>query len=411
MAITQTQMTAISSQLAVDLSSQSTDRLIELCLLHRAAPDALPSFVVALETEIQRRFTSAEIASNDVMFSVLQNFLNRFASPVPYFQLQMIQMAATVNRDIWFQNNADLFATSINDVDVMTWLITQPDILDKCLNNSFGLTMLAQSTTASTAILTHDPAVTLWKQATNLWSIWPNHTAGMTVLAKSSELMSYVAASSTAMTAVAASSTAMTAVIASSTAMTAVIASSTAMTAVAASSTAMTAVIASSTAMTAVIASSTAMTAVAASSTAMTAVAASSTALAAIVVSTPARNALMNNNAILQSVRHSIYNTVIANWTKNKFFIHRENSPSANAAIASPVAFVFALMTKFNSSDTYTNILNHPNNMRAYLATRASGNVAHSALTTLDVVSFNGANFVGTEKGGYSYIELWTPPA
>ncbi|MGP5360524.1 hypothetical protein ACTXL1_06925 [Psychrobacter celer] len=305
------------------------------------------------------------------MFSVLQNFLNQFASPVPYFQLKMIQMAATVNRDIWFQNNADLFATSINDVDVMTWLITQPDILDKCLNNSFGLTMLAQSTTASTAILTHDPAVTLWKQATNLWSIWPNHTAGMTVLAKSSELMSYVAASSTAMTAVAASSTAMTAVAASSTA----------------------------------------MTAVAASSTAMTAVAASSTALAAIVVSTPARNALMNNNAMLQSVRHRIYNTVIANWTKNKFFIHKENSPSANAAIASPVAFVFALMTKFDSSDTYTNILNHPNNMRAYLATRASGNVSHSALTTLDVVSFNGANFVGTEIGCYSYIELWTPPA
>ena len=193
MTITAEQTAAISAELSVDLATVTDDRLIELCLLYRAAPGALPSFVVALETEIQRRFTSAEIASNDVMFSVLKNFLNQFASPVPYFQLQMIQMAASVNRDIWFQNNADLFATSIDDVDVMTWLITQPDILDKCLNNSFGLTMLAQSTTASTAILTHDPAVTLWKQATNLWTIWPNHTAGMTVLAKSSELMSYVA--------------------------------------------------------------------------------------------------------------------------------------------------------------------------------------------------------------------------
>ena len=401
MSINNNQLTAIATQLAVDLSAVTTDRLIELCLLHRSAPQALLSFVAALDAEIARRFTAQEIAANDVMFSVLQNFANNFASPVPYFQMQMIQMAATVNRDIWFQNNTDLFSTSIDDIDVMTWLVTQPDILNKCLNNSFGLTMIAQSTTASTAILTHDPAVTLWKQAPALWSIWPNHSAGMNVLALSSELMSYVAASSTAMTAV----------IASSTAMTAVAASSTAMTAVAASSTAMTAVIASSTAMTAVAASSTAMTAVIASSTAMTAVAASSTALSKIVVSTSARNALILSNSILQSVRQKIYNTVSANWTKNKFFIHNENSPTANAAMANPVAFVFASMSRYDLSGTYTNILNHQNGTLAYAATRSNGNTPPSGLIVLDAVSFNGAVFNGTSNGCYSYIELWTPPA
>ncbi|MFZ2843370.1 hypothetical protein [Psychrobacter sp.] len=380
MTITPTQMTAISSQLAVDLSSQSTDRLIELCLLHRAAPDALPSFVVALETEIQRRFTSAEIASNDVMFSVLQNFLNQFASPVPYFQLKMIQMAATVNRDIWFQNNADLFATSINDVDVMTWLITQPDILDKCLNNSFGLTMLAQSTTASTAILTHDPAVTLWKQATNLWSIWPNHTAGMTVLAKSSELMSYVAASSTAMTAVIASSTAMTAVIASSTAMTAVAASSTA------------------------------MTAVAASSTAMIAVAASSTALSKIVVSTPARNALMTNNAILQSVRQQIRSTITTNWVMQRSVsgVMDVNTPASavNPSVANPPGFVLASLGFFAGASNGKTEAAHPNGIIA-----ATGGTSPSPnnLSQFDVISFNGVIFTARSNHGAVYAQLWSP--
>ena len=361
MPINNNQLTAIATQLAVDLSAVTTDRLIELCLLHRSAPQALLSFVAALDAEISRRFTAEEIAANDVMFSVLQNFANNFASPVPYFQMQMIQMAATVNRDIWFQNNTDLFSTSIDDIDVMTWLVTQPDILQKCLNNSFGLTMIAQSTTASTVILTNDPAVTLWKQATGLWSIWPSHSAGMNVLALSSELMSYVAASSTAMTAVIASSTAMTAVIASS--------------------------------------------------TAMTAVAASSTALSKIVVSTSARNALILSNSILQSVRQKIYNTVSANWTKNKFFIHNENSPTANAAMANPVAFVFASMSRYDLSGTYTNILNHQNGTLAYAATRSNGNTPPSGLIVLDAVSFNGAVFNGTSNGCYSYIELWTPPA
>ena len=393
MAITQTQITAIATRLAVDLSVVSNDRLIELCLLHRAAPDALPSFLVGLETELVRRFTAQYIAANDVIFAVLQNFANNFASPVPYFQMQMIQMAATVNRDIWFQNNTALFTASIDDIDVMTWLVTQPDILQKCLNNSFGLTMIAQSTTASTVILTNDPAVTLWKQATGLWIIWPSHSAGMNVLALSSELMSYIAASSTAMTAVAASSTAMTAVIASSTAMTAVAASSTAMTAVAASSTA--------------------MTAVAASSTAMTAVAASSTALSKIVVSTLARNALMANNTVFQSVRQQMFSTVRANWTKRAAL--NQESPvnslmtTINSAIASPLGFVFGSLG--NPGAGYTTGLTeakHPNNT---IANTAGTSASPSTLTNLDVVTFNGAVFTSRNNYGHAHAELWIPPA
>ena len=343
MAITQTQITAIATRLAVDLSVVSNDRLIELCLLHRAAPDALPSFLVGLETELVRRFTAQYIAANDVIFAVLQNFANNFASPVPYFQMQMIQMAATVNRDIWFQNNTALFTASIDDIDVMTWLVTQPDILQKCLNNSFGLTMIAQSTTASTVILTNDPAVTLWKQATGLWIIWPSHSAGMNVLALSSELMSYIAASSTA----------------------------------------------------------------------MTAVAASSTALSKIVVSTLARNALMANNTVFQSVRQQMFSTVRANWTKRAAL--NQESPvnslmtTINSAIASPLGFVFGSLG--NPGAGYTTGLTeakHPNNT---IANTAGTSASPSTLTNLDVVTFNGAVFTSRNNYGHAHAELWIPPA
>ena len=364
MSINNNQLTAIATQLAVDLSAITTDRLIELCLLHRSAPNALLSFVAALDAEISRRFTAEEIAANDVMFSVLQNFANNFASPVPYFQMQMIQMAATVNRDIWFQNNTALFTASIDDIDVMTWLVTQPDILQKCLNNSFGLTMIAQSTTASTVILTNDPAVTLWKQATGLWSIWPSHSAGMNVLALSSELMSYVAASSTAMTAVAASSTAMTAVIASSTAMTAVIASS--------------------------------------------------IALSKIVVSTLARNALMANNAVFQSVKVQIYSTVSANWTKQAGVGQVESGgysqTTVNNAMANPKGFVFASLGWSGTTTTAKITVTHPNSTVAVTAATSKN---PKSLVSVDVVTFNGATFMTSTSnatGGETFAELWIPP-
>ena len=100
MALTPEQTAAINAELSVDLATVTDDRLIELCLLYRSAPSVLPSFPDALATEITRRFTAAEIAANDVMFSVIQNFSNQFISPIPFFQQKMLEMAASVNRDI-----------------------------------------------------------------------------------------------------------------------------------------------------------------------------------------------------------------------------------------------------------------------------------------------------------------------
>ena len=346
MAITQTQITAIATRLAVDLSVVSNDRLIELCLLHRAAPDALPSFLVGLETELVRRFTAQYIAANDVIFAVLQNFANNFASPVPYFQMQMIQMAATVNRDIWFQNNTALFTASIDDIDVMTWLVTQPDILQKCLNNSFGLMMIAQSTTASTAILTHEPAVALWKQADNLWSIWSIHAVGMTVLAKSSELMSYVAASSTAMTAVIASSTALSKIVVSTSARTALM----------------------------------------------------------------SNNAVLQGVKlqIYNTVRASWIKQVGIGQAPGSGPSGGEVLVSINNAVSAPKGFVFASLGYHQGQSTAARTeARHPNNS---IAATAGSSPSPANLNNLDVVTFDGAVFTTRVSYGAAYAELWIPP-
>ena len=340
--MTPAQKAAVAAILNTDLSTLDSDRLIELCVIYRAAPDALDTFPAALKTELERRYSSEVIASEDVNFGVLQHMSNQFQSAIPYFHLKLLEMTGTINRDIWFTDNEALFRASIDNAEVAAWLAGQPDILNKCLGNRLALGYIAQSVTAATAILTREEALALWKNAPALWDIWPQHTIGMTVIAKSAELTQYiidtpaalaavvasdnamqpliasatarrvwvdsevamtaVAASQTAMTAVVASQTAMTAVAASQTAMTAVVASQTALTAVAASQTAMTAVVASQTALTAVVASQTALAAVVASQTAMTAVAASQTAMTAVAASQTAMTAVAASQTAMTAV-------------------------------------------------------------------------------------------------------------
>ena len=435
--MTPAQKAAVAAILNTDLSTLDSDRLIELCVIYRAAPDALDTFPAALKAELERRYSSEVIASEDVNFGVLQHMSNQFQSAIPYFHLKLLEMTGTINRDIWFTDNEALFRASIDNAEVAAWLAGQPDILNKCLGNRLALGYIAQSVTAATAILTREEALALWKNAPALWDIWPQHTIGMTVIAKSAELTQYIIdtpvalaavvasdnamqpliASATArrvwvdsevaMTAVAASQTAMTAVVASQTAMTAVAASQTAMTAVVASQTALAAVVASQTAMTAVAASQTAMTAVAASQTAMTAVASVTAALKTVLKTNDFRTALMASNTVFQAARAAAYQTVSASgsgWVKQRSQV-QDDVKQLNPTFAAPLGFVFACLGYYNAPTGSDSIMTHPGGGEA---ARAASTKKPTTMASVDGISFNGATF--TETGdGYAYAELWAP--
>ena len=419
--MTPEQKAAIAAKLGADLAPLDNDRLIELCLLHRAQPKALESFPNALTAEINRRFTAAEITRDDVPYSILQHFANQFTGVVPYFHRLMQDMAATVNRDIWFTDNAEAFKAALANEEAAAWLAGQAGILDKCLGNRLALGYIAQSTVAATAILTRAEALAQWKNAPALWDIWPQHAAGMQVLAKSAELVQYiidtaaalaavlasetamkaVLASETAMKTVAASETAMKAVLASETAMKAVVASETAMKAVAASETAMKAVLASETAIKAVVTSETAMKAVVASETAMKAVAASSFALKFIATTDGSRKILMAHNKALQSVHEDLYKTISApgsGWEK-KYGVATHKS-----YVASPAGCVFACLGYYSSTGATSTLL-HPGGAEA---AKAGSTYLPQTMASVDGVSFNGATFT-EQDDGYAYAELWAP--
>ena len=447
--MTPEQKTAIAAQLGADLSKLDNDQLIELCVLYRAQPSAHDTFPDALAREITRRFTPAVIKMEGVFYGVLQNFANQFQSAIPRFHAALLEMAGTVNRDIWFTDHEALFRSAIDNDEVAAWLVAkaQQDILNKCLRNRLALGYIAQSQIMATAILGDETACALWKDAPDLWQVWPQHTTGMAVVAKSAELTQYIldtavalaavivadaamqeiAAAPTAMRVVVASQTGMTAVAGSEVAMRAVAASEVAMRAVAASEiamrvilatakalttvinsqTAMTAVAASQTAMTAVAASQTAMTAVAASQTAMTAVAAVSAALKTVLQTAAFRAALIASNAVLQATRATAYQTVSASgsgWVKQRAQ-SADSVAQLNQSFATPAGFVFACLGYFGARSDGRTTLFHPGGTAA--ATAGSRNNPTSMLS-VDGISFNGATF--TEEGdGYAYAELWAP--
>ena len=405
--MTPEQKAAIAAKLGVDLATLDSDRLIELCLLHRAQPKALESFPNTLAAEINRRFTAAEITRDDVPYSVLQHFANQFTGAAPLFQRLMQEMAASINRDIWFTDNAEAFKAALANEEAAAWLAGQPDILNKCLGNRLALGYIAQSMTAATAILTREEALALWKNAPALWDIWPQHTIGMTVIAKSAELTQYIIDTPAALAAVVASDNAMQPLIASATARRVWVDSEVAMTAVAASQTAMTAVAASQTAMTAVAASQTAMTAVAASQTAMTAVAAVSAALKTVLQTAAFRAALIVSNAVLQATRATAYQTVSASgsgWVKQRAQ-GADSVAQLNQSFATPAGLVFACLGYYSLPSGVFSIMTHPS---GGAAARAATTQKPNTMASVDGISFNGATF--TEEGdGYAYAELWAP--
>ena len=467
--MTPEQKAAIAAQLGADLSKLDNDQLIELCVLYRAQPSAHDTFPNALATEINRRFTPVVIKAEGVFYGVLQHFANQFQSAIPRFHLALLEMAGTVNRDIWFTDHEALFRAAIDNEEVATWLAAkaQEDILNKCLRSRLALGYIAQSQIMTTAVLGNETACALWKDSPDLWQVWPQHRTGMAVVAKSAELTQYiidtapalaaviksdtamrelaaaptamriVAASQTGMTAVAGSEVAMRAVAASEVAMRAVAASEVAMRAVAASEvamravaasevamrvilatakalttvinsqTAMTAVAASQTAMTAVAASQTAMTAVAASQTAMTAVAAVSAALKTVLQTAAFRAALIVSNAVLQATRATAYQTVSASGSGwvKQRAQGADSVAQLNQSFATPAGLVFACLGYYSLPSGVFSIMTHPS---GGAAARAATTQKPNTMASVDGISFNGATF--TEEGdGYAYAELWAP--
>ena len=391
--MTPEQKTAVANLLKGDLTSLSHQRLIELCLLYEAAPDAYDTFPTALKTELERRFTAAEIGKNDTLYAVLQKKANTYQSAIPLFHQRLLEMAGTVNRDIWFTDNKALFESAIADADVAKWLTQQHDILEKCLHNRLALAMLAASATASTAILSDQTAVALWKNTPGLWDIWPQHTPGMTVIAKSAELTQYIIDTPAALAAVVASDNAMQPLIASATARRIWIDSSAAMAAVAGSEVA--------------------MRAVAGSEVAMAAVAASSMAIAEIVQIATARAALIAHNDNLQAVRQQIYDTIKTGW-KRKVNVYAGSSASVGAAVpalTNPIktpenALVFACMGSSIGWAAGKLELQHPGGSVAMLGTNTRPQP--NSMLSVDGITFGGATVINRVAHGYGYFELWT---
>ena len=381
--MTPEQKTAVANLLKADLTSLSHQRLIELCILYEATPEAHDIFPAALKTELERRFTAAEIAKNDTLYAVLQKKANTYQSAIPLFHQRLLEMAGTVNRDIWFTDNKALFESAIADADVARWLVKQHDILEKCLHNRLALAMLAESTPAATAILSEPTAVALWKNTPDLWDIWPQHTPGMTVIAKSAELTQYTIDTPAALAAVVASDNAMQPLIASATARRIWVDSSVA------------------------------MAAIAGSQVAMAAIAASNTALAEIVQTATGRAALIAHNDNLQAVRQQIYDTIKTGW-KRKVNVYAGSSGAVGAAVpalTNPIktpenALVFACMGFSSGWSAGKLELQHPGGSVAMLGTNTRPQP--NSMLSVDGITFGGATVINRVAHGYGYFELWT---
>ena len=391
--MTPEQKTTVANILKGDLQSASHQRLIELCLLYEAAPDAYDTFPTALKTELERRFTATEIGKSDTLYAVLQKKANTYQSAIPLFHQRLLEMAGTVNRDIWFTDNKALFESAIADTDVARWLVKQHDILEKCLHNRLALAMLAESSPAATAILTDQTSLALWKNTPDLWDIWPQHTPGMTVIAKSAELTQYIIDTPAALAAVIASDNAMQPLIASPTARHVWVDSAVAMAAVAGSQVA--------------------MAAVAGSQVAMAAIAASSTALAEIVQTATGRAALIAHNDNLQAVRQQIYDTIKTGW-KRKVNVYAGSSALVGAAVpalTNPIktpenALVFACMGSSIGWAAGKLELQHPGGSVAMLGTNTRPQP--NSMLSVDGITFGGATVINRVAHGYGYFELWT---
>ncbi len=404
--MTPEQKTAIAAKLGADLTAIASDRLIELALLHRAAPTAQPDFPNRLQAEFVWRFTAVAIIQLVVSYTTLQHLADELTGVVPLAQRLLHEMAASVNRDIWFTDNAEAFKDVLNNADAAKWLAGQTDVLEKALNNRLALTMIAESATAATAILSQADAVTLWKNAPGLWEIWPQHREGMNVLAKSGELVQYLIDTAGALPAA----------MASATAVKALAASTTAMRVIAASQTAVDAFLASTDVLNAIDASPVACAAMGGSAIAMGQIAASATILKRIYNQAEGRKALIENNAVFQAVRETIYKTISASgsgWVKRySYSQYGSNIPSLNTYFGSYIGLLLARFSKYNlagtmPADSKTTML-HPGGTLA-AAGQDNSALNRTTLDKVDGISFNGATYKNSDAYNHCYVELWNP--
>ena len=404
--MTPEQKTAIAAKLGADLTAIASDRLIELALLHRAAPTAQPDFPNRLQAEIARRFTADAIAQDDVTYSTLQHLADTLTGVIPLAHRLLHEMAASVNRDIWFTDNAAAFKDVLNNADSAKWLAGQTDVLEKALNNRLALTMIADSETAATAILSQADAVTLWKNAPGLWEIWPKAAAGMNVLAKSGELVQYLIDTAGALPAA----------MSSATAVKALVASTTALRVIAASQTAVDTFLASTDALNAIDASSAAIAILGGSAIAMGQIAASAVVLKRIYSHAEWRKVLIENNAVFQAVRETIYKTISASgagWAKKYSQNYSgESLKNLGAYFGANVGFLLARFSKFNLAGTMpadsTTTMLHPGGTLA--AAGQDNSVSNrTSLDKVDGISFNGATFKNSDTYNFCYAEIWAP--
>lgn len=181
--MTPAQRAAIAAKLNVDLSTQDEQRLIKLCILHRAAPDVRPDFPVALYGEIERRYPPDAIAQEDVMFSTLQIFAQEFDADLSALRAMLDELDTSADPETWIAQHQTWIQSVYDDAERMHWLAKTPEYLQKLIWHEGSATMLAQHAPALRILFAHPEAVNIWFGIPDVWSIMHTEVAVREIVA------------------------------------------------------------------------------------------------------------------------------------------------------------------------------------------------------------------------------------
>ena len=129
------------------------------------------------------------------------------------------------------------------------------------------------------------------------------------------------------------------------------------------------------------------------------------------------RKSLIENNAVFQAVRETIYKTISASgsgWVRRyNYSQYGSNIPSLNTYFSSYIGLLLARFSRYSSvggtmpADSKTTML-HPGGT---LAAEGQDNSAlnRTALDKVDGISFNGATFKNSDAYNHCYVEFWYP--
>lgn len=169
--MTPAQRAAIAAKLNVDLSTQDEQRLIKLCILHRAAPDVRPDFPVALYGEIERRYPPDAIAQDDTMFSVLQLFAREFDADLSALRAMLDELDTSADPEAWIAQHQAWIQSVYDNAERMHWLAKTPEYLSKLVRHKGTAKMLAQHAPALRIIFSRAEAVDAWFGIPELWEV------------------------------------------------------------------------------------------------------------------------------------------------------------------------------------------------------------------------------------------------